>query len=181
MKIKSLILVSVLFLGGCAPRLTHVTNTPTGVTEQQVMNWYSAVGTVTATSDITVKLHQAWTNVHAMPIGITDDVYVKGLQVLGKMDQLNIQTAQFLQTVPKDWSVSTQQRMQDYGNQILSQIELLNTNGVTNIKNPQSLATINGFIEDAKAGINLLFTLITSVKTSANFQGDEEFYLVLVK
>src|SRR5438105_18067 len=77
----------------------HVTNTPVGIVDKEVALWFQATGAVKTWSDASLALTQAAVNLHSeFP---DETTYQRVLAGLGRENQIGLQAAEFLQTVPQ--------------------------------------------------------------------------------
>ena len=160
MKLARIALIGLLALTvGCATKNVTVTNTPTGVTSVQVDAWTSAINDLTQAQTFT---HTALTTVVglnrrlAFPDG---PAYAATINGFGRAEQLEIEAAQFLKTVPNDWSQSTSTKILSYTNQILAQMQIALANGT--VGSPNSASTITDMIGQIVAVIKLVQSLPT--------------------
>ena len=152
----------VFCLEGCAPRVGTVANTPPGVTQPQVQNWYAATGAFTKIADVDHQILAGVVGFHDSGLWSDTGSYEISLRALGRIEQIQIEAATFLKTVPDDWSKSTREKIQTYTNEMSAEIQKVNASGATGIKNPDSLATINALIADLTKTANLVLTLVNA-------------------
>ena len=150
-------LALVSILPGCAGRKITVTNLPPNVTQAQVQDWVSAANDLKQAQQITHNLQRAVmalriaTDADGKPV-LPTSVYAKALQITARLSVAEIKFGRFLQGVPaKDFSASTKTAALNFTNDILGLIQELNSSGITYIKNPGTLATINNFIAEIRA------------------------------
>jgi hypothetical protein len=164
-----LLLALSLALSGCAARTKNVTNLPTGVTQTQVQNWDTAVAklheiasTVSTLRQTVIGLNKT-TYVNAQ--GQTEVVlpdgpnYASALRAIGKIDQLQISAANYLQGVPKNWGGSTQATVNGYIVGIQQAITDLVNQGTVGIKNSSSQSQVNQLIANLSATAQLILNL----------------------
>lgn len=155
-----LALSAVLALGGCAARVKTVTDLPANVTQAQAQNYDAAVGKLHEIAAITSTLRQsviALNKSGAFPDG---PQYVTALTVVGKVDQFQLTAAHFLQGItPDKFDAGAKYKLQGYIQQISAGLVELNENGVTGIKNPQSLRDVNATIAELTAAVNFVLQL----------------------
>jgi hypothetical protein len=152
-----------LMLGGCAARVSHVTNLPVGVSEQAVKNWYSATGAVKTIATQNAAAFTAVKELRTIGVFPNDEAYEYTVIALGRIAQINEDAVQFLQSVPNDWSKNTQQKMAAYMNEISGLLQKLNAQGVTGIKNPDSLTSVNKLIALVTESVSLVLSLMDVV------------------
>lgn len=146
-------------LAGCAARTQHVTNLPPGVTQKQAQDWDTAVANLQKISTVTTTLRQAVIKLNQDGLFVDSPHYVTVLQQIGKIDQFQITAAEFLKKSPQTFNADTKTRLAGYLDQISQAITELNAAGTTGIKNPDSLANVNGLITQLTASANLILAL----------------------
>lgn len=152
---------------GCAAKNTTVVNTPAGVTSSQVNAWTSAVTDLSQAQALThgglgavVALN------HATPPVFPDGAaYAATLQGFGRAEQIEIQAATFLKTVPNSWSASTSAKISAYMTQILAQLAIANQNGTLGIRSPASVTTVTNIIGQTVTLINLVQSIAKQFST----------------
>lgn len=166
----TVVLLVALTSGGCGARVKHVTNLPPGVTEQQVKNWDSAVGALHRIAATTSTLRQTVIALNkatyvepgkteaekVIPDGRT---YIGILSGIGRVDQAQINAANFLKTVPNTWSLATQDKVRAYMRTIGDELAKMNTEGLTGIKNPSSRQQVEQLIGEIQAVAGLVLSL----------------------
>jgi hypothetical protein len=156
--------VAVLFLcfalafGGCAARVKTVTNLPPGVTQTQAQNWDSAVQDLSVIANATSTARQTVIDLNKAGLFPDGNSYVTTLQILGKIDQLQLAASAVLKQSPGNFSDSTKAQVKDYMQQISAQILTLNTQGVTGIKDQTSLQKVNGLIATITGAVALVLS-----------------------
>lgn len=141
---------------GCHRKVV-VTNLPAGVTNQQVTNWYTAVGAFKEAAQTTKKLTDAAIALHTdFPDEAT---YQKTLQALGEMAQVEAQAALFLDTVPQNWNQSTATQVKNYTDQLSKQAQIALDDGLAHVKNSTTLTAIQTTISLLRAAITTVITL----------------------
>lgn len=155
-------LVLAFTLTGCAGRKITVTNLPPNVTQQQVQDWVSASNNLKQAQAITHNLQGTIIALH-FTVGkdgkaiLPNAVYTAALQITAKLSATEIRFGRFLEQVPaKDFSASTKTAALNFTNDILGLVQELNSSGITGIKNPSSLATINNFLAEIRAIITAI-------------------------
>lgn len=151
----------VALVAGCAARAKNVTNLPAGVTMTQVQNWDAAVANLQKIAATTSTLRQAVIALNKTGAFPDGPAYAATLDGIGKVDQLQIEAANFLQTVPNDWSLPTQQKVQAYVQQIQATLTDITTNGVAGIKDPASQSQISTLISNIGAAAAIIISLTT--------------------
>jgi hypothetical protein len=146
-------------LSGCAARTKTITNLPPGVTQQQAQSWDSAVADLDKLSQAVSAVRVAVIDLNKQGVFPDGPHYVTALQIIGKIDQLEISAAAVLQQSPQNFDASAKTKVADYLTQISQQLVLLNNEGATGIKNPGSLQTINTLIAQIPAIIALIIQL----------------------
>ncbi|MGH8864301.1 MAG: hypothetical protein ACREVZ_06610 [Burkholderiales bacterium] len=166
------IAVFAFMLGGCGARVKHVTNLPAGVTEQQVKNWDSAVGglhkialTTTTLRQTIIALNKAtYTEpgkTEAEKVIPDGKIYIALLSGTARVDQAQIDAANFLKTVPNTWSASTQDKIRAYMNAIVEQIGNMTDQGIIGIKNPASQQQVKQLLGEIRDTAGLILSLAT--------------------
>lgn len=158
------ILLLAVSMAGCAAKNTTVTNLPAGVTQAQVANWTNAVNDLQQAQSLT---HGGVTTVIALnrqtPSVFPDGpAYAATLGGLGKAEQIEIQAATFLKTVPNNWSASTSSQVLTYSTQILAQLSTAQAQGAIGIKAPASVTAVTNIINQVVTLINLVKSLATA-------------------
>lgn len=157
---------------GCGARVKHVTNLPPGVTEQQVKNWDSAVGglhkialTTTTLRQTIIALNKAtYTEpgkTEAEKVIPDGKIYIALLSGTARVDQAQIDAANFLKTVPNTWSASTQDKIRAYLNAIVEQIGNMTDQGIIGIKNPASQQQVKQLLGEIRDTAGLILSLAT--------------------
>lgn len=85
--------------------------------------------------------------------------YVMTLEIIGKIDQVEVDAVNFLQTVPNNWSVSTKTKVAVYMNEISTLVNQLNSQGVTGIRNKDSQTQIVKTLTNIVSLVNLTLQL----------------------
>jgi hypothetical protein len=143
---------------GCAARVAHVTNLPAGVTEQQAKNYDAEVANLHKIALVTSTARQTIINLRNQ--GITDDAYLRlTLPLIAKIDEAELAASSYLRDAPEYFAEPQKQRLRDIFQNVLAQLEQLNAAGATGIKNPDSLAKINGLLAELGGVINLVLSL----------------------
>jgi hypothetical protein len=98
---------------GCAVRQKNVTNLPAGVTLAQVQHWDSAVANLDKIAQANSAARKAIMGLSQQGVISEGPYYGKILTSLGKIDEFQLDAVQFLKAQPKNWSLSTQARVQN--------------------------------------------------------------------
>lgn len=159
--VLSLVLVvgPSLSLVGCAVRVTHVTNLPPGVSEQEVKNWYTATGTLHKIADVTHAVQEAVISFNHAGVFPDGPAYVATLQDLGKIKILQEDSAKYLATVPQTFGQPTKDKLKSNMTAISALIQDMNTRGITGIKNADSAKSINAQISQLILSASVLLSL----------------------
>jgi len=161
----ALVIALALSLGGCAARQSTVTNLPPGVTQAQVQSWDSAVANLNKIATANSALRQAVIQLHntndanGNAIFPSGQAYVTTLTLIGQIDQTENAASVFLQTVPNSWPTSTKTQIATYMSGISAALQQLNTQGVTGIKNSNSLNNVNTFISEITSSVTIILSL----------------------
>lgn len=171
MKIKNVLAIAclsfTLTISGCASRVGTVTNTPTGVTQAEVKNWYQATGAFTDISTTSHNLLATIIQIHDQGNWTDKASYETALRAIGKIDQTQIEASKFLKTVPDNWSQPTQAKVKIYTDQIAAEFQNVNSSGATGIKNPTSLQTINDLLGNGSKAVSLILSLLQAIQPQA--------------
>jgi phospholipase/lecithinase/hemolysin len=148
--------VLALALNGCAARVAHVTNLPAGVTEQQAKNYDAAVAGLHKIAATNSALRKSLISLR----GVFDDrTYGITLLALAKIDEAELSASAYLRDAPEYFGDTQKQRIADIFSNVANQIQALNTEGITGIKDPETLKQVNGLISELTAGVNLVIAL----------------------
>lgn len=158
-KISIVLLSMVLLLGGCAARVKNVTDLPPGVTLSQVQSWDSAVANLHKMATATSSVRQAIIATNKQGVFPDGQAYATTLQILGKIDEIQLAASAVLKQSPNNFSDSVRSKIKDYMEQISEQVTLLNTNGVTGIKNPTSQQQVAKTISEITGAVALILSL----------------------
>jgi hypothetical protein len=153
-----LFLCFALAFGGCAARVKTVTNLPPGVTQVQAQNWDSAVQDLSTIANVTSTARQTVIELNKSGLFPDGNNYATTLEVLGKIDQLQLSASTVLKQSPNNFNDSTKAQIRDYMQQISAQILTLNTQGVTGIKDQTSLQKVNGLIAEITGAVALILS-----------------------
>lgn len=169
---RTLLLAVVLSLAGCASRVANVTSLPAGVTVQEAKRWDAAVADLHKIALTTSFLRQALIDVCGSQSAVIPassgqtpqpacdrTAYGLALQTVGKIDELQLSAGQALRQQPQHWGVSNKVVIAQYAQEILGQIQQLNSAGLTGIKNPASLKKINGLVAELQGAAKLVAAL----------------------
>ncbi len=162
MNIRRFFVVAVLALSmaSCAARVKTVTNLPTNVTQKQAQDYDAAVASVDRISVVTTSLRTGLIQLNRDGIFPDGPEYAAAVTAVGKVDQLQISAATFLKsTTPDKFDASAKVRLGQYMSQISTEIQNINSAGLTGIKNPNSLNTINNLIGQVTGLVNLVLNL----------------------
>ncbi len=146
---------------GCAARVKTVTNLPAGVTQTQVQNWDAAVADLQKIAQVTTTLRQsviALNQSGAFPDGTA---YTDTLTGIGRIDEIQIEASNYLESVPSDWSLPTQQKILAETQQIQAILTDMTNNGVVGIKDPASQSQVATLISNIGSVAALIIGLTT--------------------
>lgn len=152
-------LALAFLLCGCAARVKTVTNLPAGVTQAQVQKWDSAVEDLKTAAASTSSLRQAVMQLNQQGILPDGSAYTAILTDVGKADSLEAQAAVFLQSVPNDWSLPTQTKIQAYMQQIQVLLTDMVNTGAVGIKDATAQTNITSLIKTVGDTVNLIISL----------------------
>lgn len=168
MKLASrLCIIALLAFTGCAAKTT-VTNLPANVTNAQVNNWINATADDQQAYTLTSGMLQTVVALNHMtpPVIPSTTVYPATLTGIGRAIQAEVALAQFLKTVPNNWSSSTTVKVNAYTQQILAQLAAANSTGILNVKNPNTGAAISDTITNIIKLINTIQQLASAPSAS---------------
>jgi hypothetical protein len=151
----------VLALTGCAARQKTVTGLPAGVTQAQVQSWDTAVANLHKIAATVSAARQAVIGLNKQGTFPDGPAYVVTLQSLGKIDEVEQSSVAYLDTVPQNWSSSIAATIQANMQTISGLIQAINSQGLTGIKDPNSLSQINTFISEITGFANIILSLAT--------------------
>lgn len=155
-------------LGGCAARQKNITALPAGVTQTQAQNWDAAVAdldkiaqTVSAARQTLITFNQTSvtdsTGTHKLiPDG---KVYGAILTSFGKIDQAEQDAVVYLKAQPQNWSVSTQQKVQNDIKLIQAELSAITTQQLAGIKNANAQGQLQQFISELGGFATLILGL----------------------
>ncbi len=144
---------------GCAARVRHVTNLPPGVTEQQAKDYDAAVGDLHKIALATSTLRQTVVDLRGAGLFPDDTAFVTALRSIAKIDEGQLAASAYLRDAPEYFAEPQKQKIRDIFASITSEIQRLNSAGVTGIKNQGSLDKVNGLIAELTAVVNLVLAL----------------------
>ena len=152
------IILLAVALSGCAAQKT-VTNLPPGVTMTQAQTWDSAVSNLDKIATANSAARQTIVELNHANLFPDGPNYITALNVVGKIDQLELAASAVLKQSPSNFTDTTRQQVRDYTTQIAAQLVLLNNTGVTGIKNPSKQTQIADLISSITAAVGLVLTL----------------------
>jgi hypothetical protein len=150
---------TVAMSGGCAARVAHVTDLPAGVTEQQAKNWDAAVAGLHKLATLTTTLRQGVITARGAGVFPDDHVYAAALVSIGRIDQAQIEAADFLKQQPKNFGAPVRAKLFADLNTISQELVALNQVGAADIKNSDSQKNILAIIAEITATANLVLNL----------------------
>jgi len=137
-----------LALVGCTARVKTVTNLPAGVSQTQVQNWDSAVADLQKIAQVTTTLRQSVISLNKSGVFPDGPAYANMLAGIGKIDELQIEASNYLQGVPSDWSLATQQKILAETQQIQAILTNITNTGIVGIKDPASQSQVATLISN---------------------------------
>ena len=146
-------------LGGCAARVTTVTDLPAGVTQQQAQSWDSAVANLHKIAATTSTLRQAVIGLNRSGAFPDSPAYVKTLQVIANADVLELNAVNFLKKTPKEFGGTQRQFVDAQIRAMLTELNDINAEGLTGIKNPDAQKQVSSLLAEIIAGANLVLAL----------------------
>jgi len=162
--------ISILFLtialAGCAARVKNVTGAPAGVSVQQVQQWDAAVANLQKIATVTTTLRQSVMALNRTGAFPDSDAYAQTLTGIARIDSAQIQASRFLESVPDDWTLPTQLRVQAYIQQIQQALTGLATSGVAGIKNANSQKQVSQLVSELIGDTGAIVSLFASKYSS---------------
>lgn len=172
MRLRTLGLAAILAasfsLPGCAAKKT-ITNVPTGVPVTTVQSWDQATTelskiaqTTTTARQMLIQLNQT---TFVNPQGQTEAIfpdgphYIAALNAIGKVDQLQVQAANLLNSEPNNWSQGTQAVIAGLVQQMGVALGTLTQESTLGIKNPASQAQVQQLITELTSFASLIVQL----------------------
>jgi len=152
-------MAAIMIFAGCAARIKTVTDLPAGVTLQQAQSWDSAVANLHKIATATSTLRQAVIALNKSGVFPDGPAYASTLNAIVKIDQLQLAASTLLRQAPQNFGAPVKAQVADYVQQISAQLSLLNTQGVTGIKNTSSQQQIAQLISEISAAVQLVLAL----------------------
>jgi hypothetical protein len=153
------VLLVAVALSGCAARVKTVTNLPAGVTQQQAQSWDTAVANVHKIADGTSAARQAVIAANKQGVFPDGPAYITTLEVLGRVDKLQLASDAVLKQSPNNFSDSTKAKIQANMQQISAQLTTLNQEGLTGIKSSGTQQQVGQLITEVTSAVALILTL----------------------
>lgn len=162
-------LLALTVLLGCAARQKNVTSLPSGVTQQQVQNWDTAVANLDKISQITSTLRQsviALNNATVTDSGgshriIPDgQAYASILNSIAKVDLAQMDAATFLRAQPKNWGASTQAKVKNDIALITAELQTITQQQLIAIKNPSAVGQLQQLIAQISSAAAVIVALV---------------------
>lgn len=160
--------LAALLIGGCAAKKT-ITGVPAGVPVSAVQSWDEATQQLATIAKVTTELRTTiiglnktmFVNAQGQQEAIFPDgpQYVDALNVIGKIDQLQIQAANVLNSQPNDWTQPMQSQVGSLIQQIGQALGQLTADGTLGIKNPTKQGEVQQLITEITAAANLIVSL----------------------
>ena len=144
-------------VAGCAARVQHVTDLPTGVTEQQVKDWDAEVAALHKIAAATSSIRQSVIDLHNAGAFPDSPAYIKVLQSIGKVDQLEQVAAEYLQQTPKTFGQPQKDKVKALVAQIGNEL-----NDLANLNYFGTGTKARQYIGEALAAFNLALTLVVN-------------------
>lgn len=169
-KTISVVLVALL-LSGCAARQKNITNLPAGVTQAQAQKWDTAIADLDKIAQTVSTLRQAVIALNKTTVTdstgthkVLEDgpTYARILTAIGKIDQAEIDATAFLKAQPQNWGVNVQTKVQNEMAIIQQQVVILNHQGLSGIKDPNTQVQVENLV----GNLGSLATLLISAATS---------------
>lgn len=144
-------------IGGCAARVQHVTDLPPGVTEQQVKDWDAEVAALHKIAAATSSIRQSVIDLHNAGAFPDSPAYIKVLQSIGKVDQLEQAAAEYLQQTPKTFGQPQKDKVKAMVAKIGNEL-----NDLANLNYFGTGTKARQYIGEALAAFNLALSLVTN-------------------
>lgn len=136
-----------------------VTNTPPGVTQSEVQNWYIATGILQTVADTTDKGLDAIINLNRTGIFPDGPAYKQTIQSFKAIGQLGIDTKKAMENQPQKFGTPQQDQLRNFSNQVSTELQKLTASGLVGIKDEASKARINTFISLINSSLQLASTI----------------------
>lgn len=153
--------IAMVSIAGCAARAKNVTNLPAGVSQTQVQNWDSAVADLQKVAQVTTTLRQTVISLNKTGVFPDGPAYAGTLAGIGRIDELQIEALNYLQSVPSDWSLTTQNKILAETQQIQAILTDITNNGIVGIKDPTEQSQVAQLISNLGAAAALIISLTT--------------------
>lgn len=153
--------ILTLLLQGCHRKIV-VTNLPPGVSQQQVIDWYTATGAlkvIAETSNSAMTSLVQMNRTGAFPDGPS---YVATISAMGRMSQAGLHAKSILEAAPDNFNLGTRQRITGDVQIMLKELETLNQYGLVGIKDPQTKLIVQAWLRTFETAINVENALVTS-------------------
>jgi hypothetical protein len=149
------ILVVALLCFGCAARNQTITNLPPGVTQGEVQQWDSEVAALHKFAVATSSVRQGAIALNKDGAFPDSSTYVKFLQSIGKVDQLEQAAAEYLKATPQTFGAAQKDKVKGMLGQIATELNSLNEAGLLNVKSGKSKDQVTQLLAEAIAAMNL--------------------------
>jgi hypothetical protein len=146
-------------LAGCAARVKNVTNLPTGVTLAEVQAWDSEVAALHKIATVTSSVRQGVIGLEQAGAFPDSVAYVKALQSIAKIDQLELEASAFLRATPQHFGALEKVKIAAMVKQIGDEIQGLNMQSLAQIKNADTKKNVTILVNDLVVAMNLALSL----------------------
>jgi hypothetical protein len=150
---------------GCAARQSTITNLPTGVTQTQVQKWDTAVKDLTTIANTVSTARQSilylcTTEAPGATTTLIPTAACKAIATdFGKIDNIEIAAAGFLEGVPKTWNQTIATQVNQWTSQIAALLIDITAN-VASISNQSTVAEITGFVTTISTAVTEISGLL---------------------
>lgn len=171
MRLGNIFLAAVLAVtlagSGCTHGVKTVSNTPTGVSSDQVKAWYGMVGALDDVSKANHAVFQTMTGLQQSGVWTDEGSYEAALKLLGRIDVLELADADMLQAQPNNWSQSVQAQLKLDITEMLSELASVPAQAAIGVKNANSQAQLTATLAALQQTINLAASFISAAVSTA--------------
>jgi hypothetical protein len=151
--------IAAFSLAGCAARVTHVTDLPAGVTEQEAKNWDAAVAGLHKVADLNTAVRKAVITARNAGAFPNDAAYATVLTTVGHVAQYEKESSDYLKQQPKTFGEPQRQKMKSEFQLIGGELQTLTSIGaLPGIKNPDTQSTVQQIIVEIITTLNLILS-----------------------
>jgi hypothetical protein len=150
-----LCMVGAFLAGGCAARTKNVTNLPAGVTQAEVQTWDKEVAALHKMATITSSVRQGIIGLEKAGAFPDNVAYVKALQAVAKIDQLELAASDYLKQQPEYFGQPAKDKVRGILGDIGAEIQTINVQSLAGIKNANTKSEVTTLITELTATLNL--------------------------